>query len=141
MELEPRLNQAAARKAQHMQNKQYWAHYGPDGGSPWQFIEDSGYNYRRAGENLAIGFSDDRGVVDGWIGSAEHEAALRGDYSHVGIDVRQAKIGEREGVLVVAMFAEPSGAVDRASSWISEAAFGVLTRSALPPVRITRVSI
>lgn len=141
MELEPRLNRAAARKAQHMQKKQYWAHYSPDGDSPWQFIEDSGYDYRRAGENLAIGFSDDRDVVDGWIDSATHEAALRGDYSHVGIDVRRVEIGQREGVLVVAMFAEPAGAISRTASLIEETALNVLTRIVSPPVWVAWINV
>ncbi len=48
-----KLSAAAAKKAADMFAKNYWAHYGPDGETPWDFIMGSGYSYEFAGENLA----------------------------------------------------------------------------------------
>lgn len=53
-----KLERAAFLKAENMMKLQYWAHYGPNKESPWQFIIQSGYSYAYAGENLAKGFSD-----------------------------------------------------------------------------------
>src|SRR5579872_7449863 len=50
------LSIAAENKAQDMFAKNYWAHFSPEGKSPWQFIRDAGYQYVYAGENLARGF-------------------------------------------------------------------------------------
>lgn len=111
-ELEPlvydqSLQTAATAKAAHMQSEQYWAHNSPDGDSPWQFIEAEGYNYTQAGENLAIGFSDEENMVSAWIDSPDHARVLRGEYQHVGFGIQEASIGDRSGILVVAMFGEP----------------------------------
>src|SRR2546430_1683440 len=37
-----RLSQAAEKKGADMFAKNYWAHYGPDGETPWQFILGAG---------------------------------------------------------------------------------------------------
>ena len=53
-----KLSDAAAKKAADMLAKNYWAHFAPDGGTPWDFILNSGYSYELAGENLAKNFSN-----------------------------------------------------------------------------------
>ena len=50
------LTQAAQAKASDMLSAQYFAHQSPDGRMPWSFIRGAGYEYRHAGENLAVHF-------------------------------------------------------------------------------------
>lgn len=84
LSLNGQLNTSAQNKAQHMVTHNYWAHDAPDGTSPWYFFDQAGYNYTRAGENLAYGFNTSQDTVNGWIGSPGHRANMLGDYYDVG---------------------------------------------------------
>jgi len=59
----PLLNEAAEMKATDMATKGYFAHTSPEGKTPWYWLEQAGYNYQYAGENLAINFSDSKDVT------------------------------------------------------------------------------
>ncbi len=103
-----KLSQAAAKKAADMFVKNYWAHYGPDGASPWDFILSSGYKYEYAGENLAKNFLFSQGVVDAWMNSSTHrENILKSDYSEVGFAIVNGVLNGEETTLVVQMFGKP----------------------------------
>jgi uncharacterized protein YkwD len=80
------LNEAAARKLEDMRQNGYWAHYRPsDQKAPWDFMRESGYGYRVAGENLARGFSTVEGITKAWLASPTHRANLLSDkYTEVG---------------------------------------------------------
>jgi hypothetical protein len=84
LSLNGQLNNAAQNKAQHMVDNNYWAHNAPDGTTPWYFFDQAGYNYSKAGENLAYGFNTSQDVVNGWIGSPGHRANILGEYVDVG---------------------------------------------------------
>lgn len=84
LSLNGQLNTSSQNKAQHMVNNNYWAHDAPDGTTPWYFFDQAGYNYIRAGENLAYGFNTSQETVNGWIGSPGHRANMLGDYKDVG---------------------------------------------------------
>lgn len=104
-----RLSQAAADKARDMFDKNYWAHYAPDGKTPWDFILNSGYQYEYAGENLAKNFLFSQAVVDAWMASASHkENILRNTYSDVGFAIVNGVLNGEETTLVVQMFGSPS---------------------------------
>ncbi len=60
----PLLDEAARMKAEHMAQNQYFAHYSPDGVSPWFWFGRAQYNFVHAGENLAIHFTDSEEVVN-----------------------------------------------------------------------------
>jgi uncharacterized protein YkwD len=81
------LDQSAQMKADDMVAKNYWGHIAPDGTQPWYFFKSVGYNYVRAGENLAFGFRDDAALVKGWITSPEHEVNMVGNYQEIGIGI------------------------------------------------------
>lgn len=103
-----KLSQAARQKAQDMFNKNYWAHYGPNGETPWNFILGAGYQYEYAGENLAKNFLFSDGVVDAWMASPTHrENILRPEYTDVGYAVLNGVINGEETTLVVQMFGTP----------------------------------
>ncbi|HYK08118.1 MAG TPA: CAP domain-containing protein [Candidatus Eisenbacteria bacterium] len=106
LQLDGQLSQAAEAKAQNMFAKGYWAHFAPDGTSPWDFIKGAGYPYVYAGENLARGFSSSGDVVNAWMASPDHRAnMLSAHYSDVGFAIEQGPLpGDASTVLVVEMF-------------------------------------
>jgi uncharacterized protein YkwD len=105
LSLNQSLVSAANGKAQHMFANNYWAHFSPDGTSPWTFIRGSGYNYVFAGENLAKGFTDSQSVVNAWMNSPSHrENLLSNKYKEIGFAISEGTIDGNETVLVVQMF-------------------------------------
>lgn len=107
--LNDKLDSSAQAKANDMAAKNYWAHVSPDGTQPWYFFSQAGYNYLRAGENLAYGFSTSQGTVDGWMNSPSHRENVLGDYTDVGfgfIDVPDYQNSGNE-TIVVAHYGAP----------------------------------
>ncbi len=99
------LTLAASLKANDMFEKDYWAHNGPDGVTPWNFIKRAGYLYVYAGENLARGFSTSANIVDAWMASPSHKAnVLSPKYHEVGFAIKKGKLLGEETTLVVEMF-------------------------------------
>ena len=108
--LNDKLSQAAALKAQNMFNENYWAHYSPNGKTPWDFINTAGYSYEYAGENLAKNFLFSDGVVSAWMASTTHrENLLKKEYTEVGYAVVNGVLNGEQTTLVVQMFGKPSG--------------------------------
>lgn len=102
------LAQAAKKKAENMFENNYWAHYGPNGETPWDFILDSGYEYEFAGENLAKNFLFSDGVVSAWMDSPTHkDNILRKEYTEVGFAVVNGVLEGEDTTLVVQMFGTP----------------------------------
>lgn len=108
--LNPQLRQAANSKATHMFSKNYWAHFAPDGTSPWYFIRSSGYKYEYAGENLAKGFTNSKEVVKAWMESPTHrENMLSKNYTDIGFAVSEGRLEGEDTVLVVEMLGSQIG--------------------------------
>lgn len=109
LRLNEALISAANGKAQHMLANNYWAHFAPDGTSPWNFIRGSGYSYVFAGENLAKGFTDSASIVRAWMNSPSHrENLLSEKYNDIGFAITEGTLEGTETILVVQMF----GALD-----------------------------
>ncbi len=103
------LNQAAQGKAAHMMANNYWAHFAPDGTTPWQFIKNAGYEYTYAGENLAKGFTESDTVVTAWMNSPSHrENILSQKYNEIGFAILEGNLEGEDTVLVVQMFGSRS---------------------------------
>lgn len=103
--LNSELSNAAAGKAQDMFTKNYWAHFAPDGGTPWGFIHGAGYQYIYAGENLARGFNTADEVVSAWMASPGHrENILSPNYKEIGFAVKSGSLTGEDTTLVVQMF-------------------------------------
>jgi len=99
-----KLGQAARLKAENMVQNQYFDHTSPSGVTPWFWFSKVGYNYKYAGENLAIGFYDSKEVYDAWINSPSHKAnILNPNYKEVGTAVLRG-FGENNAVVVVQEF-------------------------------------
>lgn len=105
VKLNPVLAQAAALKADYMFEKNFWAHNGPDGTTPWYFFKKVGYNYTYAGENLARGFTTTPEVMQAWMNSPTHrENILSPNYQETGFAIRKGKLLGEETTLIVEMF-------------------------------------
>ncbi|MDQ3239595.1 MAG: CAP domain-containing protein [bacterium] len=104
------LSVAAQLKGQDMLEKGYWAHVSPDGKAPWYWINRAGYNYLRAGENLAKDFRDTTSTVNAWMNSPGHKAnILNPNYKDIGIGVVSGPFNGYDTVIVVQMFGDPAG--------------------------------
>lgn len=102
------LENAAKAKVTDMIQRSYFAHVGPEGKQPWDWIRENGYEYEYAGENLAINFSDSIDVHAAWMNSPGHRAnILNSHYTEVGIAVATTSVNGQESVLVVEMFGSP----------------------------------
>ncbi len=105
------LDEAARMKAQHMANNQYFAHYAPDGTSPWFWFDKAGYTYAHAGENLAIHFTDSDEVVEAWMDSPTHRANIvNGLYTEIGVGTAKGTFDGYDTVYVVQLFGAPAAA-------------------------------
>jgi len=99
------LAAAAAAKSADMHTNNYWAHYSPQGKTPWNFISSVGYKYIYAGENLARDFADPQAVVNAWMASPTHKSnVLDKNFKEIGVSVSNGSLTGTEGVLVVQMF-------------------------------------
>lgn len=105
------LDAAAQTKADDMAARNYWAHNTPDGKEPWVFIDQAGYRYFKAAENLAYGFDSSNTAVIGWMNSPSHRAnVLDGDLKEVGFGIANIPNYQGKGpeTVVVAMYGTPA---------------------------------
>lgn len=103
------LDRAAQLKAEHMAQQGYFAHYAPDGTSPWHWFRAANYPYVHAGENLAVHFNDSREVVEAWMNSPTHRAnIMNGTYREIGIGVAEGEFEGYDTVFVVQLFGTPA---------------------------------
>lgn len=101
------LDNAAMLKARDMIKNEYFSHTSPSGTTPWHWFYEAGYNYKYAGENLAIGFYDSSEVFKAWLDSSSHkENMVNPSYSEVGTAVLSG-FGENDAIIVVQLFGYP----------------------------------
>lgn len=108
--LNSQLNSAAQAKANDMVARDYWSHNTPDGQEPWVFVDNAGYKYLKAGENLAYGFSDSDSTVTGWMNSPSHRSnMLDSAFTEVGFGFANSADFNGSGpeTVVVAMYGKP----------------------------------
>jgi uncharacterized protein YkwD len=99
-----KLDQAAQLKAEDMVKNGYFSHTSPAGTTPWHWFSQAGYNYKYAGENLAIGFYDSKEVYTAWLNSPSHkENMVNPNYTEVGTAVLGG-FGNNNAIVVVQLF-------------------------------------
>jgi hypothetical protein len=109
------LSQAAQAKAADMFTFDYWSHTNPENQhDPWHFINQAGYQYRFAGENLARDFATTPPMIQAWLDSTTHRDNIYSEkYSEMGLAVVNGHLNGFETTLVVQMFGEPKEATAR----------------------------
>lgn len=141
LKLNEQLSKAAREKARDMIAKNYWAHYAPDGATPWDFILSSGYKYEVAGENLAKNFMFSDGVVDAWMASPTHrENILRESYTEMGFAIVNGKLAGEETTLVVQMFAAPMTKDTISQNFTSQIAGQANKKEAKPKIDLKKTT-
>lgn len=101
----PKLKAAAENKAQDMINRDYFAHISPLGESPWDLIVGQGYDYRFAGENLAIDYTSAKQQQQAWMESPLHRKnILNPEYKEIGVAVKSGTIDGRRTTVTVQEF-------------------------------------
>ncbi len=102
------LVKAAEMKAQDMATRGYFAHTSPDGKTPWYWLDQVGYHYSSAGENLAVNFFDSGAVAEAWMNSPTHrENIVKKNYKEIGIGVATGVYEGRSTVFVAQFFGTP----------------------------------
>ncbi len=84
-----KLDEAAAAKANDMFKNQYFEHISLSGIDPGKLVQNYGYNYIVAGENLILGnFTSEKELVQAWMNSPGHRAnILNNRYSEIGVAI------------------------------------------------------
>jgi uncharacterized protein YkwD len=109
-----KLAKAAQQKLIDEDLNDYFGHISPDGRDAWDFIEECGYKYRYAGENLAIDFKDEQDAFNAWINSETHRKNIVSEkYNEFGFATLKANINGRERVLMVQLFGSRNTTFDR----------------------------
>lgn len=78
------LEQVSMAKSKDMCKNNYFSH--DHNGERWtKYIKQSGIDYRKAGENLAKGYSTPQKAIQWLIDSPTHYENIIGDYTHIGV--------------------------------------------------------
>jgi hypothetical protein len=100
-----KLEDAATLKGNDMVTRQYFAHFAPDGTSPWYWFDKAGYTFLFAGENLAIHFRSSKDVEKAWMESPKHKAnILDPRFEDIGIAAIHGNTSTSPAIFVVQMF-------------------------------------
>ncbi len=100
------LTLAAQAKARDMSEKDYFAHYSPDGEKPWDFIDRTKYKYLYVAENLAIDFTNAESVHKALMNSPSHKKnILSSKYEDLGIAMLSDDFEGRKTNILVEFFA------------------------------------
>lgn len=103
-----KLDEAALLKAKDILEKDYFAHQSPEGITPWYWFLKTGYDYKYAGENLAIGFLNSEDVFGAWFNSISHkENMINPNYKEVGTAVLTGDYKGNNITVVVQLFGSP----------------------------------
>ena len=103
-----KLTNAAGAKTDDMFEYQYFDHNSPSGVTPWDWIKVAGYDYRYAGENLAIDFVMAESAHKALMASDSHrENILNQNYTEVGISVKKDIFEGSKSVIIVMEFGTP----------------------------------
>ncbi|MBQ7400209.1 MAG: CAP domain-containing protein [Clostridia bacterium] len=71
--------------------KKLFSHTRPNGQSCFTVLDEIGYSYRTAGENIAYGQRSPEEVMTAWMNSEGHRANILGEnYTHIGIGVYES---------------------------------------------------
>jgi hypothetical protein len=103
------LAKAAHNKAEDLLSKDYFAHTTPEGKLFYQWMQEIGYNYKSAGENLAIFFTKSPDVISAWLNSKTHrDNILDPHYKEIGLAVVEGDFNGENTYVIVQLFGDPA---------------------------------
>jgi uncharacterized protein YkwD len=102
--LDANLSAIAQARANDMVARGYFDHVSPEGKRFWHDLKAQRYYYGTAAENLASGYSTDKQIVQGWMGSSGHRANIVNPrFTRTGIGIA----GKGRRVVIVQLFVGP----------------------------------
>jgi uncharacterized protein YkwD len=105
---DPHLDAAAQEHAEDMLRRAYYDHNTPEGRTPRERLEATGYLAHKVGENIAEGEFSVQEVMDGWLASSGHRKnLLDGGFAHLGVGLAIGRFEDRLRLLWVQEFAAP----------------------------------
>lgn len=108
-----RLFSSSGAKAEDMAREQYFSHQSPKGKTLSFFLDQAGYQYRVAGENLAVGYFDAQETVEAWKASPTHRANLLDkDFTEIGVGARRGVFEGASSVFLAQHFGQPKNLVE-----------------------------
>src|SRR3989344_9243521 len=108
LQVSSKLEATAQLKLADMFQNNYFAHTSPSGVDPWSWFNRANYDYRLAGENLAMSFMSSDEVVRAWLNSESHKKnLLLSEFKETGIAVGSGMINGQQTVAVVQVFGTP----------------------------------
>ena len=103
-----KLEAVAQLKLADMFQNNYFAHTSPVGIEPWHWFDKANYDYRIAGENLAMSFMSSDEVLKAWLNSETHRKnLLLSSFQEVGLAVGSGIINGQQTIVVVQEFGTP----------------------------------
>lgn len=104
------LDKIATDKLNDMIAKSYFAHTSPQGVSPWTWYQKENYDYKYAGENLAINFITAEDQQKAWMASLTHRKnILNVNYQEIGVAVGAGNINGQTSIITVQEFGSRIG--------------------------------
>ncbi len=108
LQVSSRLEAVAQLKLADMFQNNYFAHTSPVGVNPWYWFDKANYDFRLAGENLAMNFMSSNEILNAWLNSESHKKnLLLNDFQETGIAVGSGIINNQQTVVVVQVFGMP----------------------------------
>jgi uncharacterized YkwD family protein len=88
--VDAKLTEAARAKSADMRDRNYFSHYSPTYGSPFEMMDSFNISYRTAGENIAAGQRSPQEVMNAWMNSEGHrQNILNPNYTRIGVGLVQ----------------------------------------------------
>ncbi len=118
LEVNEKLAKAAQMKVLDMVERNYFDHIGPNGETPWTWLDLVDYDYAAAGENLAINACDPLILMNAWLNSPSHaKNILNGYFTDIGIGIADGEIdGKKTTVVVMFVGREKTANLELASN-------------------------
>jgi energy-coupling factor transporter transmembrane protein EcfT len=129
------LNKAAEMKAKDMAEKSYFSHTTPENRKFTYFLDTAGYDFKYAGENLAVTQQNTEDVAKAWMESPTHRAnILRSKYNEIGMAMATGTYKNAQVVFIAQYFGTKSSdiktAVNKQTGAVLDAFIGKDTSSA-----------
>jgi hypothetical protein len=111
------LDKIAQNKLEDMIKNNYFAHTSPKGVTPWSWYEKESYDYKYAGENLAINFLTAENQQKAWMDSPTHKKNILNPlFQEMGVAVGAGEINNQMAIITVQEFGTLAGDAGKASN-------------------------
>lgn len=109
LKINTKLQKAAQLQAQNMADGSYLSATIPVDQKSWHWLDEVGYNYVSAGENIAVDLNNSSDSEVGWLNSSEQRKnILDKKYTETGIGIARGNYQGRDAAFIVQYFGKPA---------------------------------